>query len=664
MTPWIMIDFETASDCDLKVCGAWRYAEDVTTDVTVLCAQTERGSKCRWTPGQPIPEMIRYAIEHGYTFIAHNADFEKAMWKYHMVALYGWPPIPPEQWHDTMAVCALRGVPLSLEKSLEAMHLTEAKDLEGSKLNLTLSRVNKKTGMYPERTPALMERIYEYCESDVPNQVALHNRLGWLPDYERPVWLLNQTINERGLRLDMDYVRAAKQVVAQASGPLATEFQGLTGGLNFGQTAKVKAWAADRGVIMPDMTKETIAKMIGDPEDDDPDFFDHPILPPDVSRALEIKQLIGSSSLKKLDRMEKVVGMDGRARGMLQYHGTGPGRQTGRLFQPHNFPRGLLRVDGNAPDPQALVDAILTGDAGYVEALFGEPVQAVVSGLRHAIMAEEDHVFVSGDYSGIQARVVLALAGQHDKTALMASGVDVYCDMASTIYKREITKHDKEERQIGKNSVLGLGFQMGAMKFWMKYAPHMPFEFIQEVVDTYRKVWAPLVPKVWYTLQEASLKALVDNVPVETIAGITYRREDAWLTARLPGGNKLWYREPELIWKQMPWSTDEEPDIRQSWRFKATKNKKVVTVDAFGGLLTENAVMGIERQIVVDAMFRCEAENYPVVLDVHDEVLTEPWYKHADPKVLKAILEDVKPWVHELKVPIQVDEWIGPRYKK
>lgn len=662
--PWIVIDFESCSSADLKVCGAWRYAEDWSTETLCLSYETEKGTRGTWHPGQPIPEAIAYALAHGYIFVAHNMEFERAIWHHQMVAIHGWPPLPTDQSADTMALCALRSVPLSLERALVALGLPQQKDMEGNKLTLSLSKTDRKTGMYPVRTLAMMQRIYQYCESDIAGQVALHRRLGWLPDYERPVWELNQKINERGLRLDMEYVRSAQVIVDKATGPLAEEFRRLTG-VNFGQRDKIIAWAKAQGVALPNMTKETLAELLGDDEDDDYEPTEWEVgLPPNVDRALRIRQLIGSSSIKKLKRMDQCVNSDGRARGLLQYHGTSPGRQTGRLFQPHNFPRGTIKVGDYAPDPEQIVAAIKTRDPAYVEMLYGPAVETVVSTLRHAIIPGPGHLLVAGDYAGIQARVVLALAGQHDKTALMAAGLDVYCDMASQIYKRPIDKKkDPAERQIGKNSVLGLGFQMGWRKFRLKYAKELTPEFCEEVVRVYRKEWAPKVPDVWYALDKASLKALVDGVPQETY-GIVYRQEDRWLTAQLPGGNKLWYRDPKVIRKEMPWSTEEEPDIRLAWTFQATKQKHTVTVDAFGGLLTENVVMGIERQIVVDAMMRCEANGFPVILDVHDEIVTEPLTADADPKVLEEIMNDVKPWVKALQVPIAVDVWAGGRYRK
>src|SRR6202030_2139431 len=98
--------------------------------------------------------------------------------------------------------------------------------------------------------------------------------------------------------------------------------------------------------------------------------------------------------------------------------------------------------------------------------------------------------FMSADYAGIQARLVLAVAGQMDKAAILRDGKPgaAYCDMAGKIYKRPIDKEaDPKEYGIGKNSVLGLGFQMGGETFQKKYARDRHREFCDGVVQTYRK---------------------------------------------------------------------------------------------------------------------------------------------------------------------------------
>lgn len=303
----------------------------------------------------------------------------------------------------------------------------------------------------------------------------------------------------------------------------------------------------------------------------------------------------------------------------------------------------------------------MTGDTDFVSMVLGPPVEAVVSALRHCIVPERGRLLASGDYAGIQARVVLALAGQHDKTALMASGADVYCDMAEAIYKRPIDKRkDPEERQTGKNSVLGLGFQMGWKRFREKYAGHMTEEFCERIIWTYRNEWAPCVPKMWQALALASLQAVQSGKAHEAY-GIVYQREDIWLTARLPSGRKLWYTYPKSEKRPMPW---DNLDIRLGWSYQQQKMGRWMTIHAFGGLLTENVVMGIERDIMEHGASLLEANNFPVILDVHDEILTEPLQHHVDLKAMEQIMTDVEPWVRHLRIPVAVECWEGDRYKK
>ena len=659
-----IVDFETASDANLKRVGAWCYAEHPTTEILTLWWGNENKRQC-WHPGDDRTALLAEVNDESVTWVAFNAGFEKAIWRTIMMPDYGFPDIPNSRWHDAQAVCAMKVLPQDLDRAIKVLRLPDLKDKAGSKAVIALSKIPKRG--YYDRSPAAIQATDIYCEQDILSEAGLHARVGWLPPGERSVWLLNQRINERGLRLDLPYIRAAQQVVDRATEPLALEFQQLTGGLDFTQMAKIKDWCATQGVTLHDMMKERLAAMLGedidateeDEDDTDPGAY-VPHLPDSVRRALSIRQLIGSASIKKLARMRDCVCSDGRARGLLQYHGTGPGRSAGRLFQPHNFPRGTTRVNGKAPDPEELVAAIMTGDPDYVEMLFGPPVEAVVSGLRHAIIAAPGRVLLTGDYAGIQARTVLAVAGQHDKTALMAAGADIYCDMASQIYKRKITKADVEERQTGKNSVLGLGFQMGAPKFQLKYAPDFPLETDAEhpeiisckkVVETYRKEWAPKVPHVWYGLQDAAIATVWEKKP-HSAYGVEYMLEDGWLTARLPSGRKMWYFNPTPTRRPMPW---DENDIRPGFTYQAMKMGQMKIIDAFGGQLTENVVMGIERDLMTNAMFKCEKNGFPICLEIHDQIVAEPLRADADTLAFKQIMEDCEPWVRQIQIPVSVE---------
>ena len=669
MKQGLTLDFETASGCDLKKSGAWVYAEDPTTEILCLAYRliSDRGPADVWVPGQGQGALQEYAEDPEVIFIAHNVGFEKAIWRHIMMRAYGFPDVPNERWHDILAVCAMKAMPLKLEDAARVFRLPSQKDAEGSRFTKAMSKPNRKG--YLDRSPEALQRVYTYCQQDINAEQDLHRRVGWLSPEERRVWQLDQTINERGVLLDAPFVAAAIQVVAKASKPLAAEFQGLTGGLKFTQRDKIMTWVHAQGVDLPNMKKETLDAILGADEDDevdaaeDSDFEGSDVdLPANVHRALSIRRLIGSASVKKLLSMELCTGSDGRARGLLQYHGAGPGRWAGRLLQPQNFPRGSLRVDDGMPDPEALVDAILTGDPAYVEMLFGPAVEAVVSSLRHSIIAAPGKTLLVGDFAQIEARIVLALAGQSDKVEVFRKfGSRVYIDMAELIFGRKINKKvDVEEYQIGKNTVLGCGFQMGARKFHARYAKGHDLAFAKKVVDTYRNEFAPAVPALWAALEKASLQTVLTGQAHEAY-GVEYRLEDGWMTARLPSGRKLWYWNPRATRKAMPW---DENDIRPAWTYQAKKLGRWITCDAFGGLETENVVQALARDIMVDAMFRAEANGFPIILTVHDELVTEPWKGDADVAALTQIMSELAPWAKALGLPIAAECWMGDRYKK
>ncbi len=152
----LTLDFETASNVDLRKVGAWAYAEHPTTEV--LCAAWifhELGSSYVWVPGvnDELLGGLRQEAAHTTIFEAHNASFEQAIWHYIMVPRYGMPPIPIGRWDCTMACCLYRALPASLDAAAKVLGLSEQKDMEGSKLTLSLSK--------PMTIVAWMKRVFK-----------------------------------------------------------------------------------------------------------------------------------------------------------------------------------------------------------------------------------------------------------------------------------------------------------------------------------------------------------------------------------------------------------------------------------------------------------------------------------------------------------------------
>jgi DNA polymerase len=562
-------------------------------------------------------QLASFAADPAVGFISH-AGFEQAIWQWIMVERYGFAPIPIARWHDTQAACAYHALPLDLNRALSALGSPVTKDKAGRRLVLSLARRNPKTGRYPEITPEIQQRVAEYNHTDVKGSVILDNALGRLPKRERRVWELDQRINQRGLGIDLDFVHAAKALADRLMAEQSEEFRALTGGLNPTQVLAIRSWLANRGFALPKLDEGAIEDALSTE------------LPPEIRRVLEIRAMIGSTSLKKLDCMLACVGPDGRARGLLQYHGATPGRWTGRLLQPQNFPRPVI-----AADPEELVAAVKTGDVGALRR-WGNPIDVLVSGLRHAIVAQGDALFGAGDFATIEARIVLALAGQSDKVTLLASGTDVYRDVAADIFgldkatflaidKEALTPEQTEQRQIGKNTVLGSGFGLGSRGFYEKYCRHMENgeEFAKRIIKTYREVWAPKVPLLWTDLERTALRAMYHPGTIsEANCGIRYRLETKaglpFLVCQLLNGTKIHYANAAVEERPTPWG-----DKRPAVTYWAIKNHHWREVVAWYGVLTENVVQALARELLVDAMFRFEQCGFPVVQTVHDEIVVE-----------------------------------------
>ena len=183
---------------------------------------------------------------------------------------------------------------------------------------------------------------------------------------------------------------------------------------------------------------------------------------PEAFRIIQIVREVNKTSTSKYAKMLMCAAKDGRAHDILMYHGANTGRWSGKGIQVQNLPKGdLSNID------QAVED-ILEADLEWIEMMWGEPMAALAGALRGALIPSEGRDFMVADYSAIEARCVLWLADAQDALQVFYSGGDIYCDMASTIYGYEVNKKThKKERQFGKQAILGLGYGMGYLKFFL-----------------------------------------------------------------------------------------------------------------------------------------------------------------------------------------------------
>jgi DNA polymerase len=355
---------------------------------------------------------------------------------------------------------------------------------------------------------------------------------------------------------------------------------------------------------MPDLRAETVAKTLKSP----PKTASEAAL-----RVLELRADAAGSAVKKIDAMLTCVSPDGRMRGLLQYYGAvATGRWAGRLVQPQNLPRPEFDVDPE--DFQRL-------PREAIETVYGCDLLGVAkSALRRLLWAAPGSVLVRADLSAIEARLVFWLAGEEKALNLYRNKADIYCEMASRVFGRVITKADKDERFIGKVLVLGCGYGMGARKLQgtiETLGGRAPDDLAaQRYIESYRTAW-PRVVAAWQELQQAAVRAYGSlGRNVEALAGrVAFRFDgDSTLRVRLPSGRVL-------SWHDVKWDYEEQTLV--SGRAVASSATRGTFQRLYGGALLERITQATARDVMAEAMLEAEANDMPIVLTVHDEIVCE-----------------------------------------
>src|ERR1035437_6001317 len=356
----LTIDFESRSACSLRKCGAWRYSIDPSTEILCLGYRLpywDEGQVDLWHPAFPhlgIPESndsealyeLLEWISEGGLVEAHNAWFERSLWRNIMEPRFAFPPIMDKHWRDSAAKAAAHALPRSLEDAIEALGLDEHKDATGHKLMLKLSKPRKPrkkereagvTGLLWWESPELFEQLYDYCRQDVLAEAALSAALPDLNAQESTLYVLDQQINERGFQLDQEAVTTALKLIEQETARLNNELKTLTKGVvqKATQRAQMLRWFESEGLYLPDTQATTIAETLSSLRATDDSTVSY--------RALEIVGLLGKSSTAKYEAMPNWMAPDGRVRGGLIYNGATTGRWVGTGVQVHNLPRGTIK---------------------------------------------------------------------------------------------------------------------------------------------------------------------------------------------------------------------------------------------------------------------------------------------------------------------------------
>lgn len=662
---YLSIDFESRSTVKLPDTGVYPYAAHPTTSIICMAYAFGDGPVQVWRAGGPFPSRIVKWVRAGKPLRAHNAQFERVMWRdclwqqlvsEGVTALQTGNWVPPDlipipdldQWHCTAAEAAAMSLPRHLKGVAKVLNVDEQKDEGGHRLMLQMCkpRAVEDDGSirwWDEEDPEKLERLIEYCKQDVRAERAVAKKLRRLGEKERQVYLLDQKINDRGVRLDVPLIRAAKDIVDEEMERVNEELAELTGGevTKVTQVQRLNGWVNEHGADLDNLQKATIRDTL---EEED--------LPNDVERALEIRQEAGKSSNAKLDAMLRCRCEDDYARGLLLYHGAGTGRWSGKLIQPQNLPRPSVdNVEYYIPDVRAYAE-----DPTY-PMFHPQPLEVISSMLRSMLIASPGHRLLSGDYSQIEARVTGWLGDEPFED-------NAYEKMAGAIFDMpwQEVGEDSEERQVGKVAELLCGFQGGAERYKDTVKKWTGIEIDEETaehaVNTYRERKSGIV-QFWYDIEDAARDAVMHPGKVTSIGPIRYVVRNSFLWCVLPSSRPLAYALPKVQVQTTPWGSRKQAVTYCGINGYTRRWERMTT---YGGHLTENVVQAIARDVMAEAMLRLEDAGYRPVLTVHDEIVGDVPEEYGSLEEFLGIMEEAPEWAEGL--PIEVEGWEGERYRK
>ena len=601
----------------------------------------------------PELDYLQEVIDAASTIVIHNSAFDRTVLRHCGVN------VPVEKIADTMVMALAHSLPGSLAALCDILSvpLDKAKDARGKKLiqlftkprpkNVRLRRADAQT--HPEE----WAEFVEYARLDVEAMREVYKRLPiWnTTAAERGLWILDQTINDRGIAVDLELARAALRAAARAGADLADRAKVATGGVVASLTQRDKLMsylASEYDYIPADLTKSTVTAALKGGLD------------PAVRELLEIRQQASATSPAKYSVLVNGASSDGRLRGTLQFCGAArTGRWGGRLFQPQNLPRPTLK--------QSVIEA---GIAALIldceDLVVSNVIELCASAVRGCLIAPPGRKLVVADLSNIEGRVLAWLAGEDWKTkAFTDFDRGVGHDLYVLAYSRSFgvtpeqvienkTSGDGMMRQLGKIMELALGYQ-GSVGAFSSMARLYGIEKAEEEVALIVKAWRKAhknVVSFWYDAEYAVRLSLRDPGSRHTVRDLAIDVVDGWLRIRLPSGRYLCY--PDAC---------EDAQNKISYSGVNQYTRKWETLETYAGKLVENVVQATARDVLASGMVRAEAAGYEVCMHVHDELITEtpddPAYSAAG---LSAQMCANPSW--SLRLPLSAAGFETPRYRK
>lgn len=607
----LSIDIECYSEVDLRKTGVYRYAEDESFEILLVAVSIDNGPVIVYDlTNEDLPKNIIDAIVSDEVIKwAFNANFERVCFSNWLKRCHsdlltdGF--LSPTSWRCSMIWSAYMGLPLSLEGvgsilGLEKQKLTSGKDLiRYFCLPCPPTKVNGgRTRNLPHHAPDKWADFIRYNKRDVEVELAIKDKLQKfpVPDFVWEEYHLDQIINDRGIKIDREFVQSALEIDRISKEKIQAELRELTGLDNPNSVQQMIGWLRKHGVMTDSLDKKSVNELLKTVDEA-------------TAKVLRLRQKAAKSSVSKYQAMMSCICKDGRSRGMFQFYGANrTGRWAGRLVQLQNLPQNHLS------DLAEARELVKTGDQATVELLYD--TQDTLSQLiRTAFIPSEGRKFIVCDFSAIEARVLSHLAGETWRSKVFEKGEDIYCMSASQMFDVPVEKHGKnsELRQKGKISELACGFggSVGALKAMGALEMGLKEVELQPLVDAWRQS-NPNIVLFWWDVDKAVKNAVKQKIKTST-HGITFEVKSGLLFITLPSGRRLSYVKPKMGENQFGGESVTYEGI--------ATGKKWDLIESYGPKFVENIVQAISRDLLAYAMRLLGNEK--IVGHVHDEVILE-----------------------------------------
>lgn len=701
----------------LKAVGMRPYVEHETFHPQLLAYDLKDGTGWhQWEWGTPYTELepLFAHIRVGGIIESHNVGFEWTVWQYYCVPVLGWPSLKIEQLRCSAAKSRANAFPGALADVGAVTRISKQKDPAGDKLMKLFSIPRQPTKKdprvitQPHEAPAEWAAYKRYNVRDIEAEAEVSLKSPDLSPFELEAWQCDLRINDRGVQVDMVAIENCIAIVEQAYEKYGNELRGLTGGIEPSELQQLSGWLSYQGVHMGGMDEENVTIVVDRlkayAQENGGDLGEYR----NAYRVLEIRQMLGSASVKKLWALRACADKSGRVHDMYMYHAARTGRVTGMGPQPTNLYKGTWN---NIADIEAALAVIASRCLELVEYTYGPKLSAldvVNNCLRSLFIAAPGKVLISSDYSAIEGAVAAALAGCewrldvfhthgmiYETSAARITGIPFEAFVQHRLDSGGVAtrvdgkllgiqggKHHAMRNKQGKFAELSLGFGgwIGAMKGFGA-DEFLTEDEMKHVILAWRAA-SPELPEMWggqsrgrfdtarpelFGLEGCMVSAVLNPGSAYYYRGIGYQTHEDVLYCVLPSGRMLTYHEPRLAPSTRPWANPWELELTYSgWNSNPLAGPLGwERMKLYGGKGFENVVQAVARDIQVWAIVHLERAGYPVVLQTYDELVCEidandVW---RTVEALEERMMDLPPWAKGWPIKAK-GGWMGQRYGK